>query len=108
MSDLIIEVNEFQSFAKQSERQRFIAFMAAMLAAGGTGRRFEPYQLNPGSSDLEWVVDEGNDWWVFFDSENPLRVRIKQRYDIPQLNVLGEWIAYRWRAKIVQRAVTVE
>ena len=106
MSDLIIEVNPHANFAIKDQRQRFIAFVSAMLSAGRSGRPFEPYQLNPDSSDLEWVVDEHNDWWVFFDDENPLRVRIKQRYDAPELATLGDWIAYRWRATVVAPAST--
>lgn len=105
MSDLIIEVNPHASFASKDQRQRFIAFVAGMLAVGRFGRPFEPYQLNPDSSDLEWVVDEHNDWWVFFDDENPLRVRIRQRYDVPELSTLGAWIAYRMRATVVTPAV---
>jgi hypothetical protein len=102
MADLVLEVHPTASFADKDQRQRFISFVVAMLAAGGSfGRPFEAYKMNGSTSDLEWVVDAGNDWFLFFDPENPLRVRIRDRYDVPQLKVLGEWIAYRWRAKVV-------
>jgi len=99
MADLILKLHPSMSFSDKETRQRFVAFVARLLS--GEGREFEPQRLNRPVTDLEWTVDAGNDWWVFFDPQDRSRVRIKHRYDVaPALTSLGGWIAYRWHMTI--------
>jgi len=101
MSALIIEVHPSSTFAKKENRRRFVKYVAAILSAGDD-RPFEAHQINASSAENEWAVDSGNDWWVFFDQDNPLRVHIKQRNDVMECLVpLGQLVAYRWRAKVI-------
>lgn len=100
MAELIMKAHQAMSFSNRETRDQFVRFIADVLAAGRG--EFEPHQLNAASTDLEWGVDAGNDWWVFFDREDWSRVRIKQRYDVaPALVGIAGLIAYRWRMAVL-------
>lgn len=100
MSDLILKAHPSMSFADKDTRTRFVALVSQIINTEPTS--FTPEQLNKGSTDLEWCVDAGNDWWVFFDRDDKSLVRIKNRYDVkPLLMSLGGWIAYRWRMEVM-------
>lgn len=83
------------SFARRKQRDEFIQFVASVFQE--TGRPFVPQQMNEGSTDLEWIVDSGNDWWVFFVRDDKQRVRIRHRYDnMERLIPLGHQLAERF------------
>jgi hypothetical protein len=106
MPDLILKAHPSQSFAKKETRDNFVRYVTDLLSAGhGT---FEPEQLNVGTTDLEWCVNSGNDWWVFFDRNDPTLVRIKNRYDVKQMLVsLGGLISYQWRMTVVTKELAL-
>lgn len=99
MADLILKLHPSMSFSDTETRQRFVKFVARLLSV--EGREFAPLQLNGNVTDLEWSVDAGNDWWVFFDHDDWSCVRVKQRYDVASaLTSMGGWIAYRWHMTV--------
>jgi len=106
MSDLILKAHPSHSFAKRETRDNFIKFVSELLSAGHMP--YEPSQLNAGTTDLEWQVDAGNDWWVFFDRNDPTLVRIKNRYDVkPMLMSLGGLISYQWRMTVLTKELAL-
>lgn len=106
MPDLILKAHPSHSFAKKDTRDDFIKYVSALLSAGR--QPFKPYQLNAGTTDLEWQVDDGNDWWVFFDRHDPTLVRIKNRYDVvPMLMSLGGLISYQWRMTVLTKELAL-
>ncbi len=105
LSYIRLKVRSVDAFKTQKDRDRFVRFVSELLSAGTS--KFEPYALNSGGGGLEWQVDSGNDWFVFFDSEDAQLVRIQHRYaDEGALRPLAEWVAYRWRAEIVRTSNT--
>jgi hypothetical protein len=107
-SFVVLKAHPTESYKTSEARQRFVRFVADLLSAGQ--REFSPQLHNAHEElDLEWGVDSGNDWWVFFSRDDPTLVRIQHRYGAREaLDPLCAWIAYRWRASIVQpKAVAV-
>lgn len=106
MSDLILKAHPSQSFVKKEIRDNFVRYVSDLLSAGH--RPFEPQQLNASTTDLEWTVDSGNDWWVFFDRQDPTIVRIKNRYDVkPMLMSLAGLISYQWRMTVLTKELAL-
>jgi len=106
MSDLILKAHPSQSFAKKQTRDNFVQYVSELLSAGHGP--FEARQLNPNTTDLEWQVDSGNDWWVFFDRNDPSLVRIKNRYDVkPMLMSIGGLISYQWRMTVLSKELAL-
>jgi hypothetical protein len=100
MSEMVLRLRGNFTFADKQNRKNFIELMSSLL--NNKGSRFEPYQLNESTTDLEWVVDAGNDWWVFFDREDKKQVRIRHRYDSREALIpLGGWLAYRHYCEVV-------
>jgi len=99
MTDLVLKAHPSMSFDKDT-RERFARMVSKLIAAGSD--RSGGHLENLNRSDMEWSVDSGNDWWVFFDPRDPSLVRIKQRYDVkPALMAIGGWLAYRWHMKVM-------
>lgn len=99
MADLILKLHPSMSFSDMQTRERFVKFVARLLSTDSVD--FAVYQLNKNTTNLEWSVDQSNNWWVFFDENDWSKVRIKQRYDVAHaLRALGGWLAYRWQMTV--------
>jgi len=100
MSDLILKAHPATSFSRKDSRRQFVQFIGQLLGAGQAP--YEPEPLNAGTTDLEWRLDVGNDWFLAFEREDWSLVRIRHRYDSAQaLMALGGLIAYRWRMTVM-------
>jgi hypothetical protein len=103
MLDIVIRTEGAYSFKKAETREQFLTVVAGILSAGQ--RAFVPYKMNGTTTDLQWVVDAGNDWFLFFDEKDSGLVRIRHRYgDRQGLESLAGWLAYRWRGTVVAPA----
>lgn len=98
--DIEIKAEGAYSFKSAENRQSFVNIAAGVLSAGG--RAFEPYKMNASTTDKEWVIDAGNDWFLIFDPADTTLVRIRHRNgDQGALQSLAGWLAYRWHGKVV-------
>lgn len=94
-TSLTLKSRSAAPFRSREERSEFAVMVADIMSAGAS-HKFEPTTLNNPVSGMEWVVDAGNDWWVFFDATNELQVRIQHRYgDVAATRALCDWIASR-------------
>jgi hypothetical protein len=101
MAELVLKLKGDFTFGDFEKRKDFAKFVAGLLSGD---RSFEPEEVNAHnkSGGMEWSVNRGNDWWVFFDPQDKKRVRIKQRYDVREALIpLGGWIAYRYYCEVV-------
>lgn len=98
-----LKAHSSATFKTEEDRQRFASFVSDILNAG-LSREFTPVRLNESTSkSREWSVASNNDWWVFFDEKDTALVRIQHRYGILEaLEPLAKYVAYAWRATIVQ------
>ena len=103
VASVTLKAHPSAAFKTEDDRQRFASYVADILNAGQR-REFTPTRLNESTSkSREWSVSSNNDWWVFFDETDPSLVRIQQRYGVMEaLEPLAKYVAYSWRATVVQ------
>lgn len=100
MFDISITVPTTHAFKDDNSRHRFVKLAAGVLSAGQ--REFSAYVMNGSTTVLEWVLDAGNDWFMFFEQSDATSVRIRHRYgDRKGLESLAGWLAYRWEGTVV-------
>lgn len=79
-----IQVKEAHSFEGLEKRLNFARFVANIFCAG-TAPRTLPYPTTP-HEQYEFIVDQYNNWFLVFDKENPLCVKlIRPRDNNPAL-----------------------
>jgi hypothetical protein len=97
----VIQVQEGDCFTRKVTQERFLSFVADILSAGKA--KFTPYLLENNVPSSPWVVDEANDWWVYFDDADSSLVRLHNRWGNREaLNALAAWIAAAKTAKVRQ------
>lgn len=101
MTEVVLKLKGSFTFANQEKRADFAKFVASLLDSAD--QPFQPFELNAHNNNgMEWSVDRGNDWWVFFDPRDKQRVRIKHRNGVREaLMSLGNWVAYRHYCEVV-------
>lgn len=104
MKKLQIEVGKNFAFNTLEQRARFAKFVAGIFAAGAPHQGI-PYTPTDTEKD-RWIVDQGNDWRVIFDENNPCRVGLWMRYhDDAVLETATRFIAWLYgRSKVVEAA----
>lgn len=100
MAELVLKLKGNFTFGDFEKRKNFAQFVARILSGE---RPFEPEELNAGrNKGMEWAVDPGNDWWVFFDPNDKQRVRLAHRNGVREAMMsLAGWIAYRHYCEVV-------
>ena len=82
------------------EERRKVADYIAVICNGAVSDQV-PYQT-VATDEYEFVLDQGNDWWLYFDRSNPHVFWIKNRYeDLAAAEALMRWVAYRFGAEVL-------
>lgn len=76
--DIEIKADGARSFNDAIIRAAFVKLASGVVSAGTSVRAFEPYMMN--NSDMSWVLDPGNDWFLIFHPEDASIARIRHRY----------------------------
>lgn len=102
MFSLHLKAHVSAPFVSRETRFDFASAVCDIMSAGNS-YKFEPTPLNNAVIGMEWVVDAGNDWWVFFDRDDARLVRIQHRYgNEAATRALCTWIAYRRGMEVVE------
>jgi len=90
-------------FNKVANRISFVRSLSATIMGEWSSRNdlFQPYTIN--DSDMNWVLDRGNDWRLHFTGDDT--VRLSYRYarpgDVTDPEIaLVHWMQFRYGAEV--------